>query len=345
VPVTRQPTAARVNTAGQYDVPTQFCWRWSRGGIEGDAAPADGLVTHFAPLADGAGMTALNAAAILGCDGAGTAGAARTRDIADDLAATFGPRVAAVLPVAPKLAQAATTNALTNADVAVLMALEDLDPSLRDHVQEALAAGHALAGAPVPLDEFERVYRKIGELGIRSALELGHHGRLTPASLTQHLREMSGIDELARQVSGLQLRADVLKASQALRALEKLSYRSGLSFLGDEIERLRFRGPAMELIGTVDAFARCVSGQVNLRTDKLSQLQTLLTGRTLRDRLGLSAAATDEAMLEAAMDQLRAWKAFEGIASPQERRVAGDVVDHYEAILTELTRKLNEGVA
>jgi hypothetical protein len=101
----------------------------------------------------------------------------------------------------------------------------------------------------------------------------------------------------------------------------------------------------MDLIGTVNAFARCVGGQVKLRPDKLADLQRLLTGRTLQDRLALSPNAGHEETTLAAREQLRAWKAFEGLASPQERRVAGAVVDHYEAIPTELATNTTQGVA
>jgi hypothetical protein len=261
------------------------------------------------------------------------------------LAEALGPRVAAVVPLAPQLAEAAITCPITSAEVRSLTTLHELEPDVRDHVQEALISGHSLAGAPLAREDFDRVYRKIGELGVRSAVELAEYSDLTPAEVTQHLRQISGIDDLAREVSGLQLRADLLKASKSLGALEKLSFRPGLSFLGDEIERLRLRGPGMDLIGTVDAFARCVSGQVKLRPDKLAELQRLLTGRTRHDRLGLSPDASHEETTLAAKEQLRAWKSFEGLASPQEGRVAGAVVDHYEAILTELTTNTKEGVA
>jgi hypothetical protein len=317
-----------------------------QNGQEVDPSLPDKLAAQFESLGDESGISALNAVAMLGPGRASTGAASGgTAQTARRVAEAIGPRVAAVVPISPQLAQTAITNPVTRADVNSLTALQDLDPEIRDHVQDAFMSGHSLAGAPLSRDEFDRVHRKIGDVGIRSAVALAQHSNLTPAEVTQHLRELSGIDELAREVSGLQLRTDVLKASHALNALEKLSFRPGLEFLGDEIERVRLRGPGMELIGTVDAFARCVGGQVKLRSDKLTELQRLLTGRTLQDRLGLSADATEEEVGLAANEQLRAWKAFEGVASSQERRVAGAVVDHYEAILTDLATETNEGVS
>ena len=314
-------------------------------GREVDPSLPDTLAAHFEELADESGISALNAVAMLGSRTRASATAGRTGEAVRRLTDALGPRVAAVVPLAPQLAEAVITSPITSAEVRSLTTLHDLDPDVRDHVQEAFVSGHSLAGAPLSREDFDHIYRKIGDLGIRSAVELAQYSELTPAEVTQHLRQISGIDDLAREVSGLQLRADVLKASKSLSALEKLSFRSGLSFLGDEIERLRLRGPGMDLIGTVDAFGRCVSGQVKLRPDKLAELQRFLTGRTLHDRLGLSPDASHEETTVAAKEQLRAWKSFEGLASPQERRVAGAVVDHYETILTELTTNTKEGVA
>ena len=312
---------------------------------EVDPSLQDTLAAQFGELADASGMSALNAVAVLGSRTRASAASGLSGETLHKLAEALGPRVAAVVPLAPQLAEAAITSPITSAEVRSLTTLGELDPDLRDHVQEAFISGHSLAGAPLSRDDFDRVYRKIGDLGVRAGVELAQYSDLTPAEVTHHLRQISGIDELAREVSGLQLRADVLKASKSLGALEKLSVRSGLSFLGDEIERLQFRGPGMELIRTVDAFARCVSGQVKLRPDKLAELQRVLTGRTLQDRLGVSADASHAETTRAAAEQLRAWKAFEGLASPKERRVAGAVVGHYEAVLTELATNTKEGVA
>ena len=203
-----------------------------------------------------------------------------------------------------------------------------------------LASAEAFAAGATPLspEERERLLLLIGPAGIDAALTLVDAGPLTVVALLRRLRELSGIERVARELDGFHLRADVLKAGRALAWLDSLSYRwPQLAFLRDRVESLRL-DPDMHVLDLMAAFDRCAAGETELPAELMDELQRLVTARTPAQRLGLPADSTpdEDDLRAAARSALRAWKIYENgsQAPPSSRRVARVVARSYEIMAT-----------
>ena len=249
---------------------------------------------------------------------------------AQSLRAALGSLVSEVLPVAGRLAMAANTGGLDDDDVTALWRLAELDRADRDHILEGLDN----AKAPSSPDD-HRPLEMLGRFGARGALELADSGDpFTRVALIRRLRELSGVEELQKQIDGLQLRADALKADAALTDLEALSWNYDLGELRNEIDALRLDEPVLELI---QAFDRCASGSIELDEGMLEELERLITGRTVAERLGLEPRAPGDEQRTFASRRARAWRTWAngGLASFQGQQVAGKVDDLYTEIALE----------
>ena len=145
-----------------------------------------------------------------------------------------------------------------------------------------LGSPEAFLGAANPLggEERERLLLAMDVRGVRAALELADAGQLTVAGVVRRLRELSGIERVARELDGFHLRADVLKAGRALARLEALSYRwPQLAFLRDRVETLRL-DPQMHVLDLLAAYDRCVAGEAEIPADLMDELTRLVTART-----------------------------------------------------------------
>jgi hypothetical protein len=248
---------------------------------------------------------------------------------ANSLREVLGSLVTAVIPVATRIAETADVGELSDADVDALSRWSQLSPNDRERLLSA--SGHDEA-AQVSSAERDRLIGILGRYGVRLALELSDSGdEFNQVTLNRRLREQSGLDELRRQIDGLQLRSDALKADAALSALESLSWRCRLPSLRDEIDRIRLDAPVLELVRLFDD---CASGKVELGAGKLEELEHLLTGRTLAERLQLSSDATRSQIQAIAAQRAREWKtwAVGGLASFQGQQVANKVDDVYMQI-------------
>ena len=202
-----------------------------------------------------------------------------------------------------------------------------------------LASPEAFAGAdgPLAVEERERLLLAMDLRGVRAALALADAGQLTAVGLVRRLRELSGIERVARELDGFHLRADVLKAGRSLARLEALSYRwPQLAFLRDRVETLR-QDPQMHVLDLLAAFDRCAAGEAEIPGDLMDELTRLVTARTPAQRLGLGDDADPDDLRVAARSALRAWKIYENgsQAPPSGRRVARVVARSYEIIATE----------
>ena len=216
-------------------------------------------------------------------------------------------RVAAVVPVSSRLAEAARSELITQ------------------ELIERLGAPDA---------EPERV---LGERGVRAAEELRQAGELTVAGLRRRLRELSGMRELVLEITGLGQRADALKAARALDMLEQLSYRGAeAGFLRDEVEALRFN-PQMHVVALVRALERCVREQIDLPEDLRQRLDRLVTGLSPGRRLGVGDHASPSELTAAARAERRRWKAYENgnHGSLAARRIAEVVARSLQLIARE----------
>jgi serine/threonine protein kinase len=243
----------------------------------------------------------------------------------------LGSLVTTVVPVATRIAQTANLGELSDEDVVQLSRWAELNPTSR----EQLLAGLGDNGSSVTSisgEDRERLLAILGRYGVRLALELADSGDpFNQVTLVRRLRELSGVDELRKQIDGLQLRGDALKADAALTELESLSWRYQLAALRDEIDRIRLDAPVLELVRLFD---ECAAGDIELGEGKLEELEHLLTGRTLADRLGLGSDTSQNQVRAVATQRAREWKtwAIGGLASFQGQQVANKVDDVYMQI-------------
>jgi predicted Ser/Thr protein kinase len=244
----------------------------------------------------------------------------------------LGSMVGTVVPVAGLLAEVADTHALTEADAVGLAQLAGLGQARQ---AELLASTTAFCSEPAPVSSADRVRlsQLLGRYGIRSAFELADAAPLNSVALARRMRELSGIAALRRQIDGLQLRADALKADAALRKLETLSWKqAGLADLRDQIDELRLNGKDMHLLELIGVFNRCVTHEIELGPGMLAELERLLTARDARQRLGVGPNADPREMGAVAARRARSWKSYQngGLASVQAARVADKVVRFYD---------------
>jgi serine/threonine protein kinase len=249
----------------------------------------------------------------------------------------LGARVAGVSAFVGPLAEAANAGLIDDDHVAVLRGLAGLGAPARAAL---LRSPEALLGAPAPMSvaDRSRLLAVMGLVGVGAALELADAEKLTVIGLTRRLRELSGIEDIDREVDGFHQRADALKAAGALARLEELSFRwADLAFLRDQVEAARLE-PEMHLLDLTRAFERAVADDLDIPPELLETLERLITARTPAGRLGLAEDESDPANLAgAALDTFRAWKMFEngGQASPPARRVARVASRSFELLAKE----------
>ena len=252
-------------------------------------------------------------------------------DRAQRLRDALGPLVSSVVPLVAHIAQTANAGALEQDDVDRLARWAQLDVAERELLlpADSAASRGRLADGPA------RVLRLLGRYGVALAFELADSGDpFNVVSLNRRLRELSGIDELRKQIDGVQLRTDALKADRALIELESLSWRHQVVDLRNQVDRMRLDTPLLELMRLFD---RCASGQIELDEGKLSELEQLLTGRTMPERLGLGAEAGADEVRKVATRRARSWRTWAGggLASFQGQQVANKVDDVYMQIAFE----------
>ncbi len=244
----------------------------------------------------------------------------------------LGSLVSTVVPVATRIAQTVNTGELSDDDVEGLLRWAELDPVRRERLLYSADGSSFDDAAAAAAERRERLLSLLGLYGIRLALELADSGDpFNQVTLARQLREMSGIEELHKQIDGIQLRADALKADAALFDLESLSWRYQLTDLRNRIDRIRLDAPLLELMRM---FERCASGQIELDEDKLEELEQLLTGRTMAERLRLGPLAAQSELREVATRRARKWRTWAGggLASFQGQQVANKVDDVYMQI-------------
>jgi serine/threonine protein kinase len=262
-----------------------------------------------------------------------------------DLRRRLGPRAAVVVPTRGLLAEAANVGTLGDRETELLARLARLPPEIRAALlvsPEALAAGDS----PLEPEDRRHLLDLMGIYGVRHGLALADAGQLSTVALIRRLRELSGIEDVTREIQRFDQRADALKAGRALDRLEELAYSSPqLAFVRDRVEEIRYE-PPMHLLDLARAYERCLSDGVELPAQLLQELERLITGRSLAERLGLNEGVGAQDLRAAARHRVREWKVFEnaGHASARARRVARVVARSYEIIATrELSATSTEG--
>lgn len=204
-----------------------------------------------------------------------------------------------VVPVSGLVAQAAVT--LTEAEYRALAHLAQIERSAVDEllltVDRFVTAD---AGTVTPVER-EHLLERLGLYGVRASIRLIRVGAAPSASeLAVQLRDLSGIDELRRQLTALfGSRRDVLKARAALASLDALvrSEPAAAGLAGD-LERVLASAHELTELQVVNALR---SGLVPLRPEEVAEVERLLDqpGAALSDRLGVAPGDEREALLAA----------------------------------------------
>lgn len=220
----------------------------------------------------------------------------------------------------------------------VLLAVEA--PPSPDAVHGAVAS--ALGGLPASAVNCVCVLAGEHPASLREAAAAAKSdvGALVSAVVPVSSAAGDDLQELWREIDGLQGRVDALRAQTALTALEELSFRDrSLTFLRDRVEAVRFE-PQMHVLDLLDALKRCVAQDIELPLELLQKLQRLATGRSVGERLGANAGAGAPELARVALSEYRTWKAFENgsHASPSARRVAETVSRSLQLIARQAER-------
>ena len=255
---------------------------------------------------------------------------------ADRWCAALGALVTAVVPVAGLLAETVATGALTDSIVHQLVASMDPDKTDAPHrLRESLPEFAAIT-SPGPLPAHERIMALLGPFGLRRMREILESDPVSGVELMRSLRELSGLEDLRKQIDHLQLRTDALKADAALIKLDDITWEHPdvLEPLRDEIDRLRLHGRDMHLLVVMRDFDKCANGEIVLGEGMLAELEQLLTGRTTAERLGLARDGGGEEQRAAASRRVREWRSYvnSGLASFASAKVADNVVRSYEVL-------------
>lgn len=199
-----------------------------------------------------------------------------------------------VIPVAGRLAAAATADRYTDADSGTLRALAETD---RGVLRRALYSPERFldwADAPVDRSGRTRVLGLLGMYGVREAVAAIQAGHRSTQALLAQLRQRSGVDALFGAITdNITRQADRLRAAIALSTLETIAAGNepGLAALSAELRRFRDK-PAMRQAALADALIELNAGRYHLSPDDEAALIALATGGDPASQLRLPADAT-----------------------------------------------------
>jgi hypothetical protein len=255
---------------------------------------------------------------------------------------TLRPLALGVVPVAGLVAQSART--LRQWEFAALSALAELDRPVRERMLIS-ADRFAAASAPVdvPPERRRLLLDRFGIFGIRLGVALVRGGTTNPTALAHAMVRRSGLDQLLALLDAqFQARADHLKARSVLVAVEQLLRerpRPGSDGVAAALERVR--AGAHELTELALLAQARTTGLPLQDAGAAADAELLVGGRGagVRERLGLTAEASDAEVRAEATARLRRWRTL--AESPLTDRAAGQVcrvvVRSVEGVLAEVT--------
>ena len=251
------------------------------------------------------------------------------------LAVTLRSSVATVVAVVGLMAETAETGALSDAHIRALTSLAALDEVERDLL---LLTTDRFATAPsdIPMPLRRELLGRLDITGVRHAVSLLAQGLDVSVVLTQ-LRDRSGIAAVRRALDeSFVRRADALKAEWGVATLERLSGSSFPPALAGRLEETTV-DPAMHPLQELRAQQTATAEEVALPEELAEDLARLVSRQTLRERLGVPAAASLTECTEAAAAGSRRWAEFgnSGQAGPTVRRIAAIVRRSYDLMWQE----------
>ena len=231
----------------------------------------------------------------------------------------------AVLPLVGIVAEATETGHFTQADAEALRALAGLDPARRELLFYSTDL-FVRPELPVSVAARARLLERLDLYGARRAVELlAAEPGLTAGELRRRLSGLSGFPTLHGLVdSTLRRRADGIKASVALAALEAVALHANLADrmrIRAEIEELTAR-PEAHLLPLLQAAAQVTAGRVALPDELAAELSRLVGSDDPAEQLGQPGAPVDT-LRTVALETAARWRSFATFGStPAQSRIA-----------------------
>lgn len=245
--------------------------------------------------------------------------------LAADQAGALRRQVWDVLPVVGLVAEATETGHFTEADAEALRGLAELTDAERT-VLFFSADLFLRPDVPVPVPARARLLERLDLFGVRSAVEaLAAEPGLSTGELRRRLVEASGFPAVRAVVdSTFRRRADVIKASVALAALDAVAVQAGhgdRARIRDAVEEL-MQEPAAQELRLLEAAGAVMSGTVPMPPERTEEVARLVGGAEPGAQLGLPGAADDE-LREASLEAAGRWRSYATFGStPAQSRVA-----------------------
>ena len=247
------------------------------------------------------------------------------RRLAADQATALRQRVWDVLPVVGLVAEATETGHFTEADAEALRALAER-PEAERAVLFLSADLFLRPDSPVPVAARARLLERLDLYGVRRAVDaLAAEPGLSTGELRRRLVDASGFPAVRAVVdSTFRRRADVIKASVALAALDAVAVRATSGDRGrirDAVEEL-LQEPGTQELRLLEAAGAVMSGTVPMPAERTEEVARLVGGAAPDTRLGRPGAGPDE-LRAAALDAAGRWRSYASFgATPAQSRVA-----------------------
>ena len=206
----------------------------------------------------------------------------------------LGALVATVVPVVGLLAETIGTGRLTEADAINVAKLAALDPTTRARALIGVDQLRGLDPCDVSPTDRERLIELLGLYGLRQAVALAGSGARSASDLSEGLREASGIDALREVLAAtITARAGLFKSMPRRRASRASRWLTGTRSGPDAsarvqavVEQIRL-DPDMHQLTEMDLLRELASGTLDVASDLVTELHTLLGPGTPGTRLGI----------------------------------------------------------
>lgn len=249
--------------------------------------------------------------------------------LAAEQAGALRQRVWDVLPVVGLVAEATETGHFTEADAEALRGLAEL-PEAERALLFFSADLFLRPESAVPVDARARLLERLDLFGIQRAVAaLVTEPGLSTGELRRRLVDVSGFPAVREVVdSTFRRRADVIKASVALAALDAVAVRAApadRARIRDAVEEL-MQEPGTQELRLLEAAGAVMSGTVPMPAGQTEDISRLVGGGDPAARLGLAGrpeAEDREALQLAALEAAGRWRSYATFGStPAQSRVA-----------------------
>ncbi len=251
--------------------------------------------------------------------------------IAVRAAARLRGLIGAIVPVANRVAQAASCGQITESHAAAIGALARLDETQRRRL--LFDSTRFLTSPAGPVSEATRaeLLAVLGRYGVTEAITAVDNGARGATAIRAALLSASGLVDLRELIrQRFLLRADALRVDSVLAGLRRTigdaPTDSTLRDLVDAMNLLR-RDPALRAAELAEVARAYAAGRLEL-TDRLAaDLHDLLTGVLPAQRLGRDAADSNEELRAEADRRISRWQTFEFDLPRRSRRLARVVIE------------------